>query len=115
MNEIDAYINGYPDEVQERLIAIRQIIKELAPEATERICMKMPTYDLNNKWLVHFAAFPKHIGFYPQPEGVLAFKDKLTDYKTSKGTIQFPLNQPLPLDLIREIVQFRVEEQSSFK
>lgn len=112
MNEIDTYIKGFPTEVQERLIAIRDIVREIAPHATERICMRMPTYDLNGKWLVHFAGFAKHIGFYPQPEGIIAFRDKLTDYKTTKGTIQFPLNKPLPLDLIREIVKFRVEAQS---
>lgn len=112
MNEVDAYINEFPVEVQERLTSIRNIILELAPQATERICMRMPTYDLNGKWLVHFAGYQKHIGFYPQPEGIIAFKEKLTDYKTTKGTIQFPLNRTLPLDLIREIVRFRVAEQS---
>ena len=112
MNEVNAYIKGFPVEVQERLTAIRNIILELAPQATERICMRMPTYDFNGKWLVHFAGFEKHIGFYPQPEGIKAFKEKLTNYKTSKGTVQFPLGKPLPLDLIREIVRFRVDEQS---
>lgn len=112
MNEIDAYIKGFPVEVQERLNTIRDVVRELAPQATERICMRMPTYDLNGKWLVHFAGFEKHIGFYPQPEGIVAFKDKLKGYKTSKGTIQFPLDEPLPLDLIREIISFRVAEQS---
>ena len=111
MNEADAYINDFPTDVQERLIAIRDIIRELAPQATERICMRMPTFDLNGKWLVHFAGFEKHIGFYPQPEGIIAFKDKLAGYKTSKGTIQFPMNKPLPVDLIREIVRYRVGEQ----
>ncbi len=112
MNEVDAYINEFPVEVQERLTSIRNTILESAPQATERICMRMPTYDLNGKWLVHFAGYQKHIGFYPQPEGIIAFKEKLTDYKTTKGTVQFPLNRPLPLDLIREIVSFRVAEQS---
>jgi len=112
MNEVDTYIKGFPIEAQERLTAIRNIIRELAPQATERICMRMPTYDLNGKWLVHFAGFEKHIGFYPQPEGIVAFKEKLTGYKTSKGTVQFPLDKPLPTDLIREIVRFRVDEQS---
>lgn len=110
MHEIDAYIAAFPPDVQERLIAIRDIVHEEAPQAAERICMQMPTFDLNGKWFVHFAAFSKHIGFYPQPEGVAAFKDKLTDYKTSKGTIQFPLSKPLPLDLIRDIVRFRVKQ-----
>lgn len=112
MNEVDAYIKSFPVEVQERLTAIRNIILKLAPHATERICMRMPTYDLNGKWLVHFAGYEKHIGFYPQPEGITAFKEKLAGYKTSKGAVQFPLNKPLPLDLIREIVRFRVDEQS---
>lgn len=112
MNEIDAYIKGFPDEVQERLTAIREIVRALAPQATERICMRIPTYDLNGKWLVHFAGFTKHIGFYPQPEGIVAFQEKLTEYKTTKGAVQFPLDKPLPLALIREIIQYRVAEQS---
>jgi len=112
MNEIDAYIQKFSDDVQERLSIIRTMVKELAPQATERICMRMPTFDLNGKWLVHFAGFEKHIGFYPQPEGIVAFQEKLKDYKTSKGSVQFPLNKPLPLDLIREIIAFRVAEQS---
>jgi len=112
MSEIDNYINGFAGEVKERLTAIRDVVRELAPQATERICMRMPTFDMNGKWLVHFAGFEKHVGFYPQPDGVEAFKEKLTGYKTSKGTIQFPLNKPLPIDLIREIVKFRVEALS---
>lgn len=112
MNEVDEYIKGFPSEVQERLYEIRNSILELAPQATERICMRIPTYDLNGKWLVHFAAFQKHISFYPQPDGIVAFKEKLSKYKTSKGTVQFPLTEPLPLELIREIVKFRVAEQT---
>lgn len=112
MNEVDEYIKGFPEEVQERMTEIRNIILELAPQATERICMRMPTYDLNGKWLVHFAGYEKHIGFYPQPQGITAFKEELSSYKTSKGAVQFPMGKPLPLDLIREIVSFRVDEQS---
>lgn len=112
MNEVDEYINGFQGEEKERLTLIRETIRDLAPQASERICMRIPTYDLNGKWLVHFAGFEKHIGFYPQPEGIMAFRDKLNVYKTSKGSVQFPLNKPLPLDLIREIVAFRVKEQS---
>jgi uncharacterized protein YdhG (YjbR/CyaY superfamily) len=74
--------------------------------------MRIPTFDLNGKWLVHYAGFEKHIGFYPQPDGVTAFKEKLKGYKTSKGAIRFPNSEPLPVDLIREIVKFRVDEQS---
>jgi uncharacterized protein YdhG (YjbR/CyaY superfamily) len=112
MDEIDTYIEGFPADVQERLKAIRDAVRELAPQATERICMRIPTFDLNGKWLVHYAGFEKHIGFYPQPEGIIAFKDKLAGYKTSKGTIQFPLDKPLPIDLIREIITYRAKEQS---
>ena len=113
MNEIDNYIKDYPENVQERLNTIRSIVKELAPDATERICMRMPTFDLNGKWLVHFAGYAKHIGFYPQPQGVAAFKEQLAGYKTSKGAIQFPLDAPLPVDLIRKIIEYRVKEQSN--
>ncbi len=112
MNEVEKYIENFPQEVQERLNIIRKIILELAPDATERICMGMPTYDLSGKWLVHFAGFKNHIGFYPQPQGVTAFSEKLTKYKTSKGAIQLPLNKLLPEELIREIVSYRVKEQS---
>lgn len=112
MNEVEQYIASFPPEVQERLKKVREIILLLAPDATERICMGIPTYDLNGKWLVHFAGFKKHIGFYPQPEGIEAFLGKLADYKTSKGTVQFPLNKPLPEELIGDIVKFRVEKQS---
>ena len=111
MEAVEKYIENFPEEVQQRLAKIREIIKELAPEASERICMGIPTYDLHGKWLVHFAGFKKHIGFYPEPEGILAFREKLAEYKTSKGSIQFPLNKPLPEELIREIVKYRVENQ----
>lgn len=113
MNEIDAYIAAFPADVQERMEAIRAIVHEEAPQATERFCMKMPTFDMNGKWFVHFAAYSKHIGFYPHAEGVTAFMDRLTDYKTSKGTIQFPFTKPLPLDLIRDIVRYRAKENTA--
>lgn len=112
MNEVEKYIDEFPKEVQEKLNELRENILELAPNAQERICMRMPTYDLNGKWLVHFAAFKKHIGFYPQPEGIVAFQDKLKGYKTTKGTIQFPIDEPLPIELIREIIKYRVKEQT---
>ena len=106
MNEIDKYIIGFPTEVQEQLNIIRRLVFELAPQVTERICWGMPSYSLNGKFLVHFAGFKKHIGFYLSLEELMPFKEKLTAYKTSKGTIQFPLNKPLPVDLIREIIVF---------
>ena len=111
MDEVTVYINKFPDDVQVRLKALRSLIKEIAPQAAERICMQMPTYDLNGRWFVHFAAFKKHIGLYPQPAGIEAFQERLADYRTSKGTIQFPFNKPLPLDLIRDIVQYRYDQE----
>lgn len=110
MNEIDQYIAGFEPDIREHLEAIRDIVHEEAPEATERICMRMPTYDMGGKWFVHFAGYPKHIGFYPQPEGIDAFREKLKGYKTSKGSVQFPLDKPIPYDLIREIVRWRAAE-----
>ena len=111
MNEIDAYIEGFPEEAQKRMRTIRDIIREEAPEATERICMRIPTYELNGKWFLHFAGFQKHIGFYPQPERIEAFAEQLRGYKTSKGTVQFPHNRPLPLELIREMARYRVTKK----
>ena len=105
---IEEYIIAQNEDVQEPLRKILQIIRENAPGTTERICMRMPTFDLNGKWLLHFAAFKKHISFFPQANGVAAFADRLTDYKTSKGTIQFPLNKPIPYDLIAEITRYKV-------
>ena len=111
MNEVDKYIAGFPAEVQERFSAIRSLVFALAPQATERICWGMPSYSLNGKFLVHFAGFKKHIGFYISLEELTPFKEKLAGYKTSKGTIQFPLNKPLPVELIREIIGFQVMKQ----
>lgn len=106
---IDEYIVQFPDDIQDRLQAIRCAIREAAPEATEKISWQMPTFhQLGN--VVHFAAFKNHIGFFPGASGVEVFADKLTAYKTSKGTIQFPYGQPTPLDLVKEITRFRVDE-----
>lgn len=106
---IDEYITGFPPEVQEILESIRQTIKQAVPDAAETISYQMPTFTLNGN-LVHFAAFKKHIGFYPIPTGVEAFKDELSVYQGGKGSVQFPLDSPMPLDLIRRIVEFRVKE-----
>lgn len=106
---IDEYIGLYPSEVQDILTTLRKVIKESAPEATEKISYQMPTFAMHGN-LVHFAAFKKHIGFYPAASGVAAFIDKLVEYKTSKGAIQFSIDKPLPYELIKEIVQFRVDE-----
>jgi uncharacterized protein YdhG (YjbR/CyaY superfamily) len=106
---IDEYIAACPDEVQPLLQQIRQTIHAAAPDAQEAISYQMPTFKLHGN-LVHFAAYKKHIGFYPVPSGIEAFKDELAGYASSKGAVQFPLNQPLPLDLISRIVTFRVAE-----
>jgi uncharacterized protein YdhG (YjbR/CyaY superfamily) len=111
---IDDYIAGYPADVQAILQQIRQTIHETAPEATEAISYGMPTFKLNGN-LVHFGAFKNHIGFYPVPSGMEAFKDELAAYKQGKGSVQFPLDKPMPLDLIRRIVEFRVQESKGAK
>jgi uncharacterized protein YdhG (YjbR/CyaY superfamily) len=111
---IGDYINQYPEDVRLVLEELRQVIKDEAPDATEKISYQMPTFYLNGN-LVHFAVQKNHIGFYPAPSGVAAFKEELTDYKTSKGAIQFPLTKPIPYELVRKIVRFRVEEAKQKK
>ena len=106
---IDEYIAGFPGEVQEILQKIRKTIKAAAPEAQEKISYQMPTFYLQGN-LVHFAAFKEHIGFYPVPTGIEKFKKELSLYKQGKGSVQFPLDQPMPYDLIGKIVKFRVKE-----
>lgn len=107
---IDAYIAEFPPEVQRSLEQMRQLVREMAPEATETIAYAIPTFDLNGKHLVHFAAFKNHVGLYPTPSGMVAFADELATYKSGKGSAQFPLGEPLPMDLIRRIVEFRIAE-----
>ncbi|MBP1755451.1 MAG: hypothetical protein H6Q59_1849 [Firmicutes bacterium] len=111
---IDEYIATFSPEIQTILMNIRNIIKEVVPEATEKISYQMPTFYLNGN-LVHFAAFKKHIGFYPTPSGIEAFQKELAGYKGAKGSIQFPLNQPIPYDLIRRIVLYRLDESQNKK
>lgn len=107
---IDEYIAGFPPETQALLQEVREVIRGVAPDATESISYAIPTFDLNGKHLVHFAGFAKHVGFYPIPSGMEAFKEELAPYKQGKGSVQFPLKQPLPVDLIRRIAEFRVAE-----
>jgi len=104
---IDDYIAGFPENIQEVLEQIRATIKKAAPDANETISYAIPTFTLNGN-LVHFAAFKNHIGFYPAPAGIEAFEKELSAYKTGKGSVQFPLDQPMPLRLITQIVQYRV-------
>ncbi|WP_033165161.1 DUF1801 domain-containing protein [Clostridium sp. KNHs205] len=108
---IDEYIRLYPAEVQEKLTALRELIHSAAPEATEAISWRMPTFRLHGN-LVHFAVFKKHIGFYPGESGIRVFEDRMKDYKSSKGAVQFPLDKPLPLNLVEEIVLYRVKENT---
>lgn len=108
-NSIDAYIANFPLDVQAILTELRATIRRAAPNAQEAISYQMPTFKLEGN-LVHFAAFKNHIGFYPAPSGIAHFQKELSAYKTSKGAVQFPLNQPLPLKLIARIVKFRVKE-----
>ena len=106
---IDEYIAGFPPDIQEILEQIRATIRAAAPGAEEKISYQMPTFFLHGN-LVHFAAFKNHIGFYPAPTGIERFRDKLAAYKGGKGSVQFPLDAPMPLDLIGEIVEYRVQE-----
>ncbi len=108
---IDEYIKLFPQNIQSILEELRQTIHETAPNAKETISYGMPAFK-QKKVLVYFAAFKNHIGFFPTASGIEAFKNELTPYKWSKGAIQFPLDKPLPLDLIKRIVEFRVREDS---
>lgn len=111
--DIDGYIAGFPADVQQILEKIRRTIHKAAPAAEENISYQIPTFTLNGKHLVYFAAFKKHIGFYPAPVGDPDFKEDLSAYAAGKGTVRFPLDQPVPFDLIRNIVKFRVKESLS--
>lgn len=106
---IDEYIATFPKDIQEILEKIRATVRDAAPDAEEKISYQMPTFFLNGN-LVHFAAFPKHIGFYPTPSGIEAFQKQLSRYESAKGSVQFPLDKPIPYGLIRKIVKFRVKE-----
>lgn len=107
---VDEYIAGFPEEVQTILQQIRTVIKNTVPEANEVISYGMPTFRLNNAVLVHYAAFKNHIGFYATPTGHEAFQQELSEYHTGKGSVQFPLEQPMPLELITRMVTFRAQE-----
>lgn len=105
----DEYIASFPENISERLQSIRNTIRECAPEAEEKISYQMPAF-FQNGVLVYFAAHKNHIGFYPASRGISMFQEELTHFKTSKGTIQFPHNQPIPFELIRRITEFRLNE-----
>jgi uncharacterized protein YdhG (YjbR/CyaY superfamily) len=107
---IDEYIKTFPKDVQSVLEKTRQTIRRAAPGAVETISYQIPTFKLNDKNLVHFAAFKNHVGFYPTPSGIEAFKKELSQYKVAKGSVQFLLNRPIPYDLLEKIVIFRSKE-----
>jgi len=106
---IDEYIRTFPEDVQTILEKMRVTIREAAPEAKEAISYQVPTFRLNGN-LVHFAAYKHHIGFYPTSSGIEAFKEELSPLKSAKGSMQFPIDKPVPYDLVKKIVLFRVEE-----
>ncbi|HUV62959.1 MAG TPA: DUF1801 domain-containing protein [Sedimentisphaerales bacterium] len=106
---IDEYMAGFPPDVQDTLQEIRRTIRKAAPDAEETVKYGIPTFTLKGN-LVHIGAYKKHIGFYPTPTGIEKFKNELSIYKRSKGAVQFPLNEPIPFDLISRIVKFRVWE-----
>jgi uncharacterized protein YdhG (YjbR/CyaY superfamily) len=108
MDEIDNYILQFPEDVQKQLRLIRTLIKSLAPDAEETIAYGMPAYKTHKRPLVYFAAFKNHIGLYATPSGHEAFRDELAKYKQGKGSVQFPLDHPLPIELIERIVRFRI-------
>ncbi len=111
MTTVDEYILQFPVEVQAILQTLRKLVKDISPEAEEKMSYQMPTYYLKGN-LVHFAAYKNHIGFYPTPAGIDAFKDELSDYKSAKGSVQFPIDKPIPFELIKRIVEFRVSEMN---
>jgi len=111
---IDEYIKNFPPDIQIMLEKMRRTIGKAAPEAVEAISYQIPTFKLNGN-LVHFAAFKKHIGFYPTSSGIEAFKKKLSQYEGGRGSVQFRMDKPIPFDLVREIVKFRVKESLAKK
>lgn len=114
-NPIDTYISGLPRNVRIILESLRGTIRDAAPHAEETLKYGIPTFTLNDSNLVHFGGYKNHIGFYPAPSGIEAFKKELSVYKNAKGSVQFPIDEPLPLALIRKIVKFRVKENLAVK
>jgi len=108
VENIDDYISDFPGETQKYLNEMRELIRKLAPDSVESISYAIPTFSLNEKYLVYFAGFKNHIGLYPTPVGMEAFKEELSNYKKGKGSVQFPLNKPLPIALITKIVKYQI-------
>ena len=112
---VDEYIASFPRNVRGILEELRKVISESAPEAEETMSYGIPTFDLNGRHLVHFAAYKDHVGFYPTSSGIKAFKKELSAFKTSRGTVQFPIDKPIPFDLVKKIVKFRADENEARK
>jgi len=110
MSEVERYMADFPETVQDIMRRIRAVIIECAPDVQESFAYGMPAYKTHGKPLVYFAAYEKHIGFYATPSGHAEFKEILSPYKQGKGSVQFPLDKPIPYDIIRKIVVFRVAE-----
>ena len=108
--DIEDYITSFPEDVQKILQKIRSTIRKAAPDATEGISYKMPAFDLNGHYLIYFAAYKKHVGMYPVPAGDEEFRQEIAGYQSGKGTLQFPLDRPIPYKLITKVVKFRVKE-----
>ena len=106
---IDEYIHSFPEHIQKKLVELRNIIRGQAPQALEKISYQMPAFELNGN-LVYFAGYENHIGFYPGAGGIKHFEKELSEYKHAKGSVQFPIDEPLPTELINEIVDFRVKQ-----
>lgn len=115
LENIDQYIVGFDPEVQEKLKSIRELVHETIPEAVEAISYQMPSFKYKGKILVYFAAFKNHIGFYATPESNQEFKDELSEYKTTKGTIQLPYDKPLPMELLRKIILYKAMSNETQK
>lgn len=113
LESIDSYISTFPPEVQSILEEIRAMIKSVAPQAEETISYQIPCFQLNGRYLIYFAAYKKHISLYPAPYGVPEFADALARYGAGKGTLKFPLDQPIPYDLIEKVIQYRLQENQS--
>lgn len=109
-SDVDSYIAGFPDDVQQILKNLRALVVQIAPNAVEGIAYGLPGYKLNGKPLIYFGGYAQHIGLYATPTGHEAFKEDLSRYKQGKGSVQFPLNQPIPYEMIERIVRFRVSE-----
>lgn len=108
-NTVDEYMNMFAGDVREKLLQMRKAVKETAPDSEEKISYRMPAY-MQNGPLVYYAAFKGHIGFYPTASGIEAFKEEFRAYKSGKGSVQFPIDKPLPIELVKRVVRFKVEE-----